>query len=179
MTLTEAQLSDFNLYATNPETWIFAAKKHLAVAQLLHNHQVVLRQKQSRSLEEYSGCHSAMYLHAGIALENAVKAVLINRDPTIILSTGRLNKEKLGIRGGHALYDLVSKVLSSLTENEERYLQKLEEYVVWAGRYGLPTKASTLYDDDLINNMRQAGSDEQELLLQLFTKLLNLVSLES
>lgn len=174
--LTDLQKADFTAYAQNPATWILGAHRQLAVAELLFDRVDALRSLSSRPFEEFSGCYYASYMHAGFAVENAVKAVLIARDPTIVLTDGALDGKKLGSRGGHGLRALVSAVLSDLSKEDTDLLSKLEEHVVWAGRYTVPMKAAVLYDNTVMDVLRSSSTSERPRIRTLIARLLNLVA---
>jgi len=170
MAISKSQARDFTTYARNPETWLLCARRHLAVAELLFKRVAELRMQQDHSIDEFSGCHYAGYLHAGLAVENAAKAGLISNDPSIVLPGG-LDREKLGKRMGHGLLGLVESVLEGLSEIERRLLTKLEEHVVWAGKYTVPMKADVLYDDAALNTMRSSPLNEWKILQSLIARL--------
>lgn len=174
MVLTDAQRDDFAKYARNPETWILAARRSLAVAKLLHRHADILASTPKYDFYEFSGCHYAGYFHAAMAVENALKAVFISRDPTIV-ENGALNIKKFGGKSGHALVDTAMIVLGALTDAEQRLLTKLEEFV-WMGRYTVPTKGDILYDHDRMDNLRTATVDQATLLESLVERSINSVS---
>jgi len=174
MPITAKQSEDFDAYARNPETWVLAARRSLAVAELLTRHLNALRNAANRDFFELSGCYYASYFHAGVAVENASKAVLVSRDPTIV-SNGTLNVKKFGSWSGHALLDPLQSILGSLTDEERRYVMKLEEFV-WAGRYTVPTKADVLYDEEKMNNVRLSTPEEMNILKSLVERLIKCIS---
>jgi hypothetical protein len=171
MPLTDAQVEDFTKYARNPETWVLAARRSLAVARLLRERADDLAHTTNRDFFEFSGCHYAGYFHAAMAVENALKAALISRDPTIV-ENGALNIRKFAGKSDHALLDSAVMVLGSLTDGERRLLTKLEEYV-WAGRYTVPTKGDVLYDHDRMNNLRTSTADEVSILQSLVERAIS------
>ncbi len=174
MSITDAQAEDFSSYARNPETWVLAARRSLAVARLLMKRFDELRLSANRDFFESSGCYYAGYFHAGVAIENALKAVLISRDPTIVLN-GTLDIKKFGSRSGHALLDPALSILGSLNDEEHHFIAKLEEFV-WAGRYTVPTKADVLYDQQRMNNVRLSTPDELDILQSLVECIIKKIS---
>lgn len=175
--LTEHQTRDFAAYASNPETWLIAARRHLAVAEVLMNRAEALRKKANRSLDEFSGCHHAAYFHGGLAIENAVKAVLISKDPKIV-SNGSVKLKKSWGKGGHALLNPVRDLLGKLSKREYQLLLrlKLEEHLVWAGKYTVPLKAAVLYNEAIMNVMRTSSMDEWGLLKSVLDRLFSQVA---
>jgi hypothetical protein len=171
MKLTDAQIKNYGAYARNPDNWIFASKRNLAIANLLINKLYEFRSSEGNNLYESSGCYYAGYFHAGLAVENALKAVLISRDPSIV-SNGKLEVKKFGSRLGHALLNPVKKIIGKLTKKETSYLKKLEEFT-WAGRYSVPTKPDSLYDEEKMASARLSFSGESEILNSLIERLLD------
>ena len=158
MGLTPAEREDFSTYARNPETWVLAARRSAAVAKLLRQRADELVHARERDFFEFSGCHYASYFHTAMAVENALKAALIFRDPSIV-ENGALNAKKFGGKSGHALVNAALTVFGTLNEGERRVLTKLEEYV-WFGRYTVPTKADVLYDAERMHNLRTSTPED-------------------
>lgn len=164
------QAKGFAAYARNPETWLLGARRHLAVAELLLDHVAALRTQSSQLFDELSGCHYAGFLHSGLAVENAVKAVLVSEDPTIVLNDS-LDRKKLGGKAGHGLRGLVQSVLNDLSEDELQLLSKLEEYVIWAGKYTVPMNADVLCNESVMSVLRISPTHERDLIRSLVTRL--------
>lgn len=173
MVITDTQAADYAAYARNPATCTLGARRQFAVAKLLFDRVDTLRPHGSKFFEEFSGCHYAFFMHAGFAVENAVKAVLISKDPTIVLANGTLDKKKLGPKGGHGLSELVTSVLEDLTKEDLDVLLKLEEHFIWAGRYTVPMNAAVLYDDTVMNVLRLSPDDGRARLNTLVDRLLD------
>jgi hypothetical protein len=175
MPLTEAQEEDFAVYARRPQTWLEGSRRHLAVFEVLSDRLDVPRMQSGASQDERSGCYYAAYLHAGLAVENAVKASLIARDPSII-ERGRIARKKLGDRSGHAFIAATEAILGSLSETERSILFKLEEFVVWAGKYTVPMDGAVLYDAESMQKLRTAPMNERAIVLSLVTRLHSSIS---
>lgn len=170
--LTPSQEDDFHQYARNPETWVLSARRNLSVVKILSRH---LDDQRSPFIKhdviEFSGCHNAMCFHAATAVENAAKAVLVARDPTVI-ENGTVNVKKFGNKSGHALLDPVRSIHGELSGKEKRYLTKLQEFV-WLGRYAIPMRADVLYDEEKMDVMRLTMPDEMEILHSLVERLIS------
>lgn len=108
----------------------------------------------------------------GFAFENLAKAVLITRDHSIV-GDAKLGKWPTD-RGGHGFAKLIRSILCQLSPDEENLLLRLEEYVVWAGRYPIP---KSLHDYKAAEEGRRftlAGSDVK-LVEDMFSRLERLV----
>jgi len=170
MELTRAQIDDFAIYARRSETWLAGSRRHLAVFEVLSDRLAILNMTAGRSQDEFSGCHYSAYLHAGLAVENAVKAVMISEDPTIV-QDGRLDRKKLGKRSGHGFVDIAEQILGELSKEERHILCNLEEHVVWAGKYTVPMQADVLYDQDALQRLRSSPMNEREIIRGLVSRL--------
>jgi hypothetical protein len=172
--LSTRQIEDFHRYARNPETWVLSARRNLSVVKILSGH---LENQSSPFIKhdviEISGCHNAMCFHAAAAVENAAKAVLIARDPSVI-ENGVVNVKKFGSKSGHALLDPVHFILGVLASKETRYLTKLEEFV-WLGRYAIPMRADVLYDQEKMDVLRLSTPDEMDILHSLVERLIKCI----
>ena len=166
---------DFTKYASNPATWLYAASCHISVWKVLSLHVAELLSEGNYKLEEYAGCRNAAMFHAGIAIENALKANIIRQEKSII-SGGRVNKTKFGNKSGHGLLELANSVLPEISESEQRLLRKLAEYVMWAGKYSVPLKAETLYDRDVKTLLRLTYFSESEVLQSLYNRIVSIAS---
>jgi hypothetical protein len=79
-------------------------------------------------------------LLAGLSLELLAKAILIERNPTLV-DGGRLSPWP---GGGHALLDLLRETGISLDDEDAYLAERLGQSVVWAGRYPVPKKAEQM-----------------------------------
>jgi hypothetical protein len=166
----------FATYARNPQTWVFAARRQLAVADVLFGHLAARRMSPDTSVEERSGCYAAAYMHAGLAIEKAAKAVLVSRDPSLVRQDGTLDRKKLGPNGGHGVRALAIAALPCLTAQDGTLLAKLEEHVLWAGRYTIPMNAAVLYDEQTMDVLRLSSPEEQPRISALVKELIETVS---
>jgi hypothetical protein len=108
----------------------------------------------------------------GFAFENLAKAVLITRDHSIVSST-QLGKWPTG-RGGHGFVKLIRSILGKLSPDEENLLLRLEEYVVWAGRYPIPKSLQGYKAAEEGRRFTLAGTDVK-LVEDMFSRLERLV----
>ena len=172
MQVTPAQAAEFARYARRPETWALAARRQIAVAQHLFSRSELPLHVHGISHDERSGAHYAAYLQAGLAVENAAKAALVRKDPTMITERGTIDRSKLGAKAGHGLDALAQAVLTNLGQEDITLLQKLQEYVIWAGRYTVPMNAEALFDSDRMNSLRFSPLGERERISLLVNSLL-------
>lgn len=163
----------FNNYARNPYIWLFESRCQMTAANTLFDRfeQTLAKGR----VEERSGCYRAAMFHAGLAIENAAKAALIKRDP-IIIQNKKIDFKKYCGKGGHDLLKCVKNVLDRLSQEEERLLRKLQQFVIWAGKYALPLYGSVLDDDHLRQEMRLVGNSDRMLIGNVLKRLTDLVN---
>ena len=117
--------------------------------------------------------HSYMLL-VGLAFENLVKGILIGRNSALV-DTEKIESGILG-RGGHGIADGARKIVT-LSSDEVQLLQRIEEYLFWAGRYPLPLK-SNIYHSSETQKLRSGRSDDPELIDALFKRLIDVLEQE-
>lgn len=160
----------FELIGKDAQAWLAQARQHkLAADALLPN------LKEALSLppvlpgvqeKRFAFVHSYMLL-MGFAFENLIKGVLIGRDPKFV------NREKLtspiSDRGGHGITAKVED-LTKLKADELKLLQRIEEYLFWAGRYPLPLR-SGIYLNSEAQKLRSFCTTDPAIIDALFDKL--------
>lgn len=85
------------------------------------------------------GVWGVAQLLAGLVLENVCKAILVSRSSPLN-SKGTIDRAF----ATHDLLALVEKVGITLNEAESRVVEKLQEFVVWAGRYPVPKSSEAM-----------------------------------
>lgn len=93
-------------------------------------------------LENLEISHCAMLLY-GLSIENLVKGVIIESDPSLI-SNGKLGKWPGGGEGGHDLIGLFKEAGIQPSEIEKDILTRLTAFVLWAGRYKIPKSSEKM-----------------------------------
>lgn len=100
------------------------------------------------------GIEKVFMFIAGLAIENLIKALCITRE-------GALDKRG-GFRNNlttHKLLNLLEDAGIPLSDEENDLAERLEQYVLWAGRYPIPRK----YDDMLPRTDPNGGYGSLEL----------------
>lgn len=124
--------------ASKPLTWVLTADELLRAFELLATHVVEDSTKRQEASDKYipSISSSAMML-GGFAIENMLKAIYVSRYSAFD-SSGNLTIVK------HDLLTLADALEISLTKDERMLLERLTQFITWAGRYPVP-----LYIDDM------------------------------
>jgi hypothetical protein len=92
--MTQIPDTDFEVYGRRPETWLEASRRHLAVYEILAKHLLDLTMRSGAPQDQVSGYFYSQYLYAGLAVENAVRAYQVAKDPTIVAGEA-IDRKKL------------------------------------------------------------------------------------
>jgi hypothetical protein len=114
-------------------------------------------------------------LMIGMAFENLVKGILVGRDPSLV--SRELISNKLLPRGGHGISDGAKKVCS-ISNEEFELLRRLEEYLVWAGKYPMPLKSEVFLNSQTPENLRSFSWADFELINKYFDRLAEILDNE-
>ncbi|MEK8018399.1 MAG: hypothetical protein VSS75_016135 [Candidatus Parabeggiatoa sp.] len=125
--------------------------------------------KPDDTLKQFNKIGSVAMMLYGLSIENLLKAVLIKK--------GDAFKENGKFKyAHHCLLDLIKKADIGITEKERLLLEKLEKFILWAGRYPLPFNV-----EDKLNIKLENGSSippntisypfDNQLIHKLFSKI--------
>lgn len=107
----------------------------------------------------------------GFAFENLVKGIIVARNRNAVETNKVLGSEWKNDRGGHGLSTLAPRYVS-LSSDELDLLQRLEEYIVWAGRYSIPNNSTTFIKaHEPESRQTIKPSTDRQLIDGLFTRL--------
>jgi hypothetical protein len=137
----------YELIGQDPQSWVETALGLKYASRLMRNLllSIVGVPPASRRVETLGLVHSAMLL-LGLAFENLLKSIYVGQNPSLV-TRDRLNPVGGRSDGGHNLRKLAS-ALTALESDEADLLTRLQEHVVWAGRYPIPTKSSRYHDSN-------------------------------
>ena len=168
----------FELINKDAQSWLAQAKQHKMSADVILSKledalKNIPTSQEGTQEKMLAFVHSYMLL-IGIAFENLIKGILIGRDPTLVKD----QKNRSGIleRGGHGITKKASKIIST-SSNESNLLQRIEEYLFWAGRYPLPIKFGT-YNNSEEKKLRSYCNNDPKLIDALFDKLTQILEQE-
>jgi len=75
---------------------------------------------------------SGLFVACGLALENLAKGICIARDPNVV------KDDRYVGHAIHLLLDLLNHAKVTLSKEESELVERLETFVIWAGRYPIP-----------------------------------------
>ncbi len=151
--------------------WLEKAQGHRYCARILKDHLLEMVSAKtpawSRRIETLGAVSSTLLL-LGLAFENLIKGVYVARNPALV-DRNRLDRSLWQSDGGHGITDF-AKRLMPLTSDEEELLNRLQEYVVWAGRFPIPTKSGRYHQNLSPVNKHQFSTSDFEVADRLFEK---------
>lgn len=170
-TLTNSTFSDgFDELARKPEIWLNESRYQMVAADALFD--LFDKINLTGTIEERNGYYKAAMFHAGLAIENAAKAALVKRDPKSIQNK-EIDVKKLC---GHKIRKCTQGALGNLSAEQERLLTKLQEYVIWAGKYALPLRGADLDNHKIRQEMRLINAEDRIVIRDILKRLTDLVN---
>jgi hypothetical protein len=169
----------YEIIGKDPQTWLAQARqlKISADAILPALEEALSLPPSSPGTQEtrFAYIHSYMLLN-GLVFENLIKGILIGRNPV------HVTKEKItrGIltRGGHGIANGAKNILTpTLIDQELDLLKRMEEYLLWAGRYPLPLQFDT-YKNSEEQALRRYTSNDRAIINHLFDRLVMILQQE-
>jgi hypothetical protein len=155
----------FDIQSTEPSAWYeLACTLQIAARPLQRKFFEIAATSQNTEgirLKELGYARGCMLL-TGLAFENLIKAIALLRHQSI--------KDLMKMRGGHGLVAMAAWLALEITPAERDYLGRLEEYVVWGGRYPVPRKAENYVTTER-EGLLSIRSDDPQLSEALFEKL--------
>jgi hypothetical protein len=147
--------SGFELVGGEPHAWLIEAKQLKRAADLVlpELREIFSVSPQGRPRFEDAKLFNSYMLLAGLALENLAKGILVKRNPGVV------TQDKFILKG-HDLQQLAQQVLSTLSKNELDILNRLTEFVTWAGRYPINLYAAKNVHPGFIPSTDRPGSTE-------------------
>jgi hypothetical protein len=128
----------FELIRKDTQSWLAQAKQlRLSANVTLPEWEKTRRHPQSMPgiREKMLAYSESFMLLTGFAFENLLKGILYGLDS---------NNKVASSKEGHGIVQM-AKAATTLTPDELSLLERLETYLVWAGRYQLPTTSDAFY----------------------------------
>jgi hypothetical protein len=170
--------SDYELTARDAASWYeVAVCLRLAAEPILEKLFSIIEEPQTRDgirLRKLAYTRSYMML-VGCSFENLLKAIAVRRQLIAPGPRFSLDRAVRPNRGGHGLTDLAVRLRLQLSDDEADYLRRLEEYVIWAGRYPVSMKPED-YERSHLERQLTFKTTDPELSRLLFERLSEMVS---
>lgn len=118
--------------------------------------------------EEIMGLWNSYFLLIGFALENLIKGLSVEKHREAIDYTEIFQSYWQQHAKGHGISNIAKDNIDNLTDEEIAILEKLEIYLVWAGRY--PTAQTQNRYIKEVNNLNYKSRDP-EIINSMFLKI--------
>jgi hypothetical protein len=145
---------EYEVKGQDAQQWLEQAKKLKLVADLVrvqipqafHRTGPLTEAQRIQQLALFEG----YMMLCGMAFEVLIKGIEIAGNPTRVAN----NKLNMGgwKRGGHGLSDYAQR--AKLSEEKTHLLRRMEENVVWAGRYPIPREANSYINSRTPQNLQ-------------------------
>lgn len=167
----------YSLTATDPGSWAeMAQEMRVAADPILQSLLKILNQSQNQPeirLKKLAYVRVYMLL-MGFGFENLFKAIAAKRGLLVTNPDLCFDRRVSQKKGGHGLTGIARSLQIDLSPAEREYLQRLEEYVYWAGRYPVARKCGTYVDAHSLRRLSFINPSDPELGTELFEKLAKL-----
>ena len=131
----------FNSVERNSRHWLDSSEKLKISSEVIYKElhfllEIFHTERTFADEEKIIALWSSYYLLVGLSFENLVKGLSIENN-----RSAKSFKEifkKWGDKGHEISLIAKDNIIPYLTEDELRIIEKLETYIVWAGRFHLP-----------------------------------------
>jgi hypothetical protein len=154
--------------------WIEKGKRILLSAGIINKELLEICQNYAPSPPDelqpkFMGLMDALMLLLGISLENSIKGFIISNKPDY-KDIVELNQFKFNAFGGHGIYEMISSNFNNLTKGETDLLGRIEQSLIWAGKYNSPKNYKT-FDNRIIDIYPEFREKDYFYGKQLFEKI--------
>jgi hypothetical protein len=151
----------FKLIREDAQSWLAQARQLKLSADVIYPEWDKIKynsQAMPDIRERMLGYSQSFMLLTGFAFENLLKGILYGGD-----SNSKLARSK----GGHGIVQM-AMAITTLTSDELNLLERLELYLVWAGRYRIPMASDAFYES---KGKVSITTRDPIIIEQLFNKL--------
>lgn len=142
----------YNLVERDSWHWLDSSEKLKISAEVIYKEfnslvEILHTNRTFENEEKIIALWGSYYLLVGLSFENLVKGLSIENN-----RSSKNFKEifKRWGKNGHQISKIAGENIPLLTKDEISIIEKLETYIIWAGRFHLP-KDSDIYDKERRN----------------------------
>lgn len=155
-------------------SWVDRAEKHLIVSEIIHNELFIVLENHPDIPDEITQKVMALLesylLLCGLAFENLVKGLIISIKPDFN-DKKELNAYKWNTKGGHGIKEMFDYNFQSLDETEKELIERLEEFLIWAGKYEIPLESNKYIKSKFPKNLENFKSTDKIVAESIFEKI--------
>jgi hypothetical protein len=161
----------FEIIGKDPLSWLAQAKEMKLVADIILptlQRELAIPPTFPETQRKRLAYVGSYMLFIGLAFENLIKGILIGRDSTLVTKEA-IKKRGILNNNGHGIKEGANRVIC-LTEQELQLLARIEEYLIWAGRYPLPLNSDRFFKSEN-QELRSFRSNDPFLIDKIFDEL--------
>jgi hypothetical protein len=164
----------FHSSLRDANSWVEQAEKHLLVSEILYKEILELIANYTEIPDEMTRKALALFesymLLCGLAFENLIKGLIISIKPDFNVMT-ELNQYKWKSKGGHGIKEMFDFNYPNLDNSEIELIERLEEFLIWIGKYAIPLNSDKLYKSKYPVNKQSFYSTDIIIASELFKKV--------
>lgn len=144
----------YNLISRDSMTWLDNSEKLKLSADIIHNELqksvgIFLNgEKDYNNEDKIQALWNTYYLLIGHAFENLIKGLSIESNRQLKSFNEIFNIHWKKNNSGHGISKIAQDNIMDLTNKEIEILEKLETYILWAGKYPLPKREDIFFKEE-------------------------------
>jgi len=145
--------------------WIDQSDRHIIASQVIYREwEKLFKKHPDLPIEQDQNIIALLdsyMLLLGLGMENIIKALIISIKPDFD-SIKELDLYKWSANGGHGIKEMFLFNIPNLNHEEIDLLDRLQEFIVWAGKYNVPNKSTNyIASKTPLNTQRYKPIDNQ------------------
>ncbi|HKJ81555.1 MAG TPA: hypothetical protein VJ954_05980 [Ignavibacteriaceae bacterium] len=163
----------FNSFYRSATEWSEKGRGLLTSAEIINTELLSISIRNTQKIPDelttkFGGLIDSLQLLLGFAIENAIKGNIIASRPDF-KDISELNQYKFNDLGGHGIVNMVKANIEQISSSEIDLLDRLQESIIWAGRYNSPKYP---INNKNINSIHpEFSSNDFKICSQLFEKI--------
>jgi hypothetical protein len=165
----------YEMISRDPVSWLDISEKLKFSSEVIHEKLLGLIKiyKDDHNYNDEGNIVAlwySYYLLIGYSFENLIKGLSVENNSTIDDFDDII--KKWNYNSGHGITRIAQDNISDLTQNEISLLQKLETYIVWAGKYNLPKNVNKY---NVERSRHFYNSKDYDTITALYDKIRNIL----
>uniref|UniRef100_UPI003216DB49 hypothetical protein n=1 Tax=uncultured Draconibacterium sp. TaxID=1573823 RepID=UPI003216DB49 len=157
----------------NPAGWLGKAENHIISAECLNNRYVFLfkdfdKTHSSGTINEQIALLETVPFLCGIAIENAIKALIIHRN-----SDMKTQEELITSKQWKTNHDILTMLENENIVFDKTFIKRIQKALIWSGKYPLPSTKQLRHDKDY--NLHEYSSEDVNTTKELVSQIKQLI----
>ena len=161
----------FEIRGNDPYVWLDYALGFRYTAEVLLDHLGSTHLNQPPGLRpvDTRGVVMSIMLLLGLAIENAIKGIDVAKKGDLT-DRKKLNTSLWKSHKGHGIGVFIRSILP-ISSAEAELVDRLQEHILWAGRYPIPIESTKYYAAKHPNHKMKFSTGDVDVALGLFQRL--------